>query len=63
VDSMKARVAQAALAGAVAGIQREFPMHRVEAHDVAPLQRQVRVSHPTAQEMPRYFLVKISEPI
>jgi hypothetical protein len=64
MDGVKRRVAQAALNGAVAAIQQEFPMHRVQKIDIEDLSVQVRLSHPTAQdEGPRYFRVKISEPI
>lgn len=61
---MKQRIARAALAGATAAIQQEYPMHRIEVITDEPLSRQIRVSHPTAmQGGPRYFVIKVSEPI
>jgi hypothetical protein len=62
-DLTKPRVAGAALAGAIQGIRNEFPMHNVETITEGSLMAQVRISHPTAMNLPRYFVIKISEPM
>ncbi len=60
----KRHLAKIALDGAVAAIRGEYPDHCVEVVTDEPLLRQVRVrpmSRSTAA--PRYFAIKVSEPL
>jgi hypothetical protein len=59
----KTDLAKAALDGAVAGIRHQYPHHIVECVTDEPLSRQVRVRAPGSYGGPRYFVIKVSEPL
>jgi hypothetical protein len=72
MDGLKQSVVDGALAGAIAGIRRKISgSHDIEVMETGRLERQVRVrTKPGPNDPqgllspgPRYFLVKVSEPI
>ena len=50
---------RAALEGAIAGIRKQFPNHRIEVLSKDSGHRGVEVSHPTAMDGPVYIWIKI----
>jgi hypothetical protein len=72
MDNLKQSVVQGALDGAIAGIRRKIGgSHDIEVVTAGRLERQVRVRNKRGPDDPegfrspgpRYFLVKVSEPI
>jgi hypothetical protein len=56
-------LATIALDGATAAIRSQYPDHAVEIVTNEPLTRLVRVRPRTRENAPRYFLIKVSEPL